>query len=191
MSMEMDRSILRQFQRGPGLVSSFAGLDTLLGRDETIGFEDYLGGACAHPESSVGVVRHAGSVGVWSAAGRGLALHRMPAWLIVSLLACLARRAACVIYFSILVSFSLCGMPCGPWRARLHTCPPHLESPTLCMLAALLPVTCCRFDIFVCHLLFCACSAGAVPRAACVLRPRTVPTEAAPVRRHVFAPSRV
>ncbi len=45
-SMEMDRCILKQFQRGPGLVSSFSGLDTFMGRDETIGFEDYLGGAC-------------------------------------------------------------------------------------------------------------------------------------------------
>jgi Proteasome maturation factor UMP1 len=45
MSMEMDRNILKQFQRGPGLPSSFCGLDTVMGRDERISFEDYLGGS--------------------------------------------------------------------------------------------------------------------------------------------------
>lgn len=37
------QAILSQFQRLPGLKSSFAGLETLLGRDEEIDFGDYLG----------------------------------------------------------------------------------------------------------------------------------------------------
>jgi hypothetical protein len=43
MSMCMDRAMLAQFQRGPGLESSFSGLDTFLGRDDKLGFEDYMG----------------------------------------------------------------------------------------------------------------------------------------------------
>ena len=42
MSLSMDRALLAQFQRGPGLESSFCGLDTFLGRDDKLGFEDYL-----------------------------------------------------------------------------------------------------------------------------------------------------
>jgi hypothetical protein len=43
----MDRAVLSQVQRlpAPGVQSSFCGLDTLLGRDEKITFEDYLNGA--------------------------------------------------------------------------------------------------------------------------------------------------
>jgi hypothetical protein len=37
MSLSMDRALLAQFQRGPGLESSFAGLDTFLGRDDKLG----------------------------------------------------------------------------------------------------------------------------------------------------------
>ncbi len=43
MSLSMDRALLAQFQRGPGLESSFSGLDTFLGRDDKIGFEDFMG----------------------------------------------------------------------------------------------------------------------------------------------------
>ena len=43
MQMKMEASILSQVRRLPGLPSSHIGLDTLLGRDTTIDFEDYLG----------------------------------------------------------------------------------------------------------------------------------------------------
>ena len=43
MQMKMEASILSQVRRLPGLPSSHVGLDTLLGRDTTIDFEDYLG----------------------------------------------------------------------------------------------------------------------------------------------------
>eukprot|EP00965_Chrysotila_dentata_P242115 6204694-Pleurochrysis_carterae.AAC.5 len=36
-------NILSQVQRLPGLPSHHVGLDTIMGRDETIDFEDYLG----------------------------------------------------------------------------------------------------------------------------------------------------
>lgn len=42
MRMRMDRAILAQFQRAPGLESDFVGLDTILGRDIKVGFEDVL-----------------------------------------------------------------------------------------------------------------------------------------------------
>jgi hypothetical protein len=51
MSMSMDRALLAQFQRGPGLESSFSGLDTFLGRDDKLGFEDILG--CTSPRLRV------------------------------------------------------------------------------------------------------------------------------------------
>ena len=47
MAIKMEMNILSQVQRLPGLPSSHIGLNTVLGRDETIGFEDYLGGE--HP----------------------------------------------------------------------------------------------------------------------------------------------
>jgi len=47
MRIKMEMSILSQVQRPPGLPSHHVGLDTILGRDETIDFEDYLGGAPA------------------------------------------------------------------------------------------------------------------------------------------------
>ena len=40
--MRMEKAILSQFQRLPGLKSEFAGLDTILGKDEGISFEDFL-----------------------------------------------------------------------------------------------------------------------------------------------------
>ena len=43
MAIKMEMNILSQVQRLPGLPSSHIGLNTVLGRDETIGFEDYLG----------------------------------------------------------------------------------------------------------------------------------------------------
>eukprot|EP00472_Partenskyella_glossopodia_P014762 CAMPEP_0197515242 /NCGR_PEP_ID=MMETSP1318-20131121/432_1 /TAXON_ID=552666 /ORGANISM="Partenskyella glossopodia, Strain RCC365" /LENGTH=83 /DNA_ID=CAMNT_0043063555 /DNA_START=213 /DNA_END=464 /DNA_ORIENTATION=- len=44
MRMKMDQTILAQQQRFPvpGLKSSFVGLETMLGMDEQIEFEDYL-----------------------------------------------------------------------------------------------------------------------------------------------------
>ena len=41
---KMEEQILSQFRRMPGLESHHVGLDTLLGLDETIDVEDYLGG---------------------------------------------------------------------------------------------------------------------------------------------------
>lgn len=43
MRVRMEMSIVSQVQRLPGLPSHNVGLETLLGRDETIDFEDYLG----------------------------------------------------------------------------------------------------------------------------------------------------
>ena len=45
MRMRMERAMLKQFQRVPGLPSSFAGLDTVTGRDTTIDFDDILNSA--------------------------------------------------------------------------------------------------------------------------------------------------
>lgn len=45
--MEMERRVLSQFQRLPGLTSSLAGLDTVTGRDERLDLEDVLDCACA------------------------------------------------------------------------------------------------------------------------------------------------
>ena len=36
--------MLQRMRRGPGLHSSFLGLETLLGSDETIEFDDFLSG---------------------------------------------------------------------------------------------------------------------------------------------------
>ncbi len=41
---KMDRTMLAQSQRLPGLRSSLIGLQTVMGLDEKIEFEDYLGG---------------------------------------------------------------------------------------------------------------------------------------------------
>eukprot|EP00455_Lapot_gusevi_P019392 TRINITY_DN2076_c0_g1_i1.p2 TRINITY_DN2076_c0_g1~~TRINITY_DN2076_c0_g1_i1.p2 ORF type:complete len:149 (-),score=51.49 TRINITY_DN2076_c0_g1_i1:218-610(-) len=43
MRMEMEEAILGQFRRLPGLQSSMLGLNTMLQRDETIEFNDFLG----------------------------------------------------------------------------------------------------------------------------------------------------
>jgi len=43
MRIKMEMNILSQVQRLPGLRSSHVGMDTILGRDETIDFEDFLG----------------------------------------------------------------------------------------------------------------------------------------------------
>eukprot|EP01138_Halocafeteria_seosinensis_P000771 gb/GECG01000792.1/.p1 GENE.gb/GECG01000792.1/~~gb/GECG01000792.1/.p1 ORF type:complete len:150 (+),score=23.09 gb/GECG01000792.1/:1-450(+) len=48
LEMEMDRKILKQFQRLPGIKSSFLGLDTVVGREYEIDFEDYLGTEIEH-----------------------------------------------------------------------------------------------------------------------------------------------
>jgi len=42
MKLQMEKAILSQFQRLPGLPSSFCGLETLIGNDEDIDFDDYL-----------------------------------------------------------------------------------------------------------------------------------------------------
>jgi len=52
LRLQMDRAVLSQFKRLPGMRSSFVGLDTMLGRDEEIGFEDYLEGVLGLPSVS-------------------------------------------------------------------------------------------------------------------------------------------
>lgn len=42
--LEMEKEVLSQFQRLPVLESSYVGLETILGTDEDIEFEDYLSG---------------------------------------------------------------------------------------------------------------------------------------------------
>jgi len=43
MRVRMEMNIVAQVRRPPGLPSHNVGLETILGRDETIDFEDYLG----------------------------------------------------------------------------------------------------------------------------------------------------
>ena len=43
MQVRMEVDILSQAKRLPGIRSSNVGIETILGRDETIDFEDYLG----------------------------------------------------------------------------------------------------------------------------------------------------
>ena len=45
MQVRMELDILSQAKRLPGIRSSNIGAETILGRDETIDFEDYLGSA--------------------------------------------------------------------------------------------------------------------------------------------------
>ena len=45
MMIRMELDILSQAKRLPGIRSSNIGAETILGRDETIDFEDYLGSA--------------------------------------------------------------------------------------------------------------------------------------------------
>ena len=42
--MRMERALLARHQRLPLLTSEFAGLDTVLNRDDTIDFSDFLAG---------------------------------------------------------------------------------------------------------------------------------------------------
>ena len=49
MQIRMELDILSQGQRMPGLPNSNIGMETILGRDETIDFEDYLGGTSPSP----------------------------------------------------------------------------------------------------------------------------------------------
>eukprot|EP00943_MAST-04B_sp_MAST-4B-sp1_P004316 g4316.t1 len=51
LHLHMDRSIMSRKQRLPGLPSRLIGLETVLGKDETIQFEDYLG----NPDIQVGM----------------------------------------------------------------------------------------------------------------------------------------
>lgn len=44
MRLKTERDLLAQYQRAPGLPSSNIGLETVLGLDETIEFEDILNG---------------------------------------------------------------------------------------------------------------------------------------------------
>ena len=51
--LTMEREILRQFQRLPVLESSYVGLETMLGMDEDIDYEDFLNGmSVPHTHSS-------------------------------------------------------------------------------------------------------------------------------------------
>ena len=52
MRIRMELDILSQAKRLPGIRSSNIGAETILGRDETIDFEDYLGSKRTHPFSS-------------------------------------------------------------------------------------------------------------------------------------------
>lgn len=49
MQIRMELDILSQAKRLPGMRSSNIGAETILGRDETIDFEDYLGSECCTP----------------------------------------------------------------------------------------------------------------------------------------------
>ena len=49
MRLQMEQAILSEFQRLPTLHSDFIGLETMLGIDEEIGFEDFLTGAAFYP----------------------------------------------------------------------------------------------------------------------------------------------
>lgn len=42
MKMDVEERVLARFRRGPGLVSSMAGLETALGLDTDVDFGDYL-----------------------------------------------------------------------------------------------------------------------------------------------------
>jgi len=42
MRLQVEHAIFSQYHRLPGLHSEFCGLDTLMDRDETLGFEDIL-----------------------------------------------------------------------------------------------------------------------------------------------------
>jgi len=44
MRLQVEHAIFSQYHRLPGLHSEFCGLDTLMDRDETLGFEDILQG---------------------------------------------------------------------------------------------------------------------------------------------------
>lgn len=46
MRINMERNLASRVWRGPGLPSSKLGLETLLGRDDMISFEDVLNGKC-------------------------------------------------------------------------------------------------------------------------------------------------
>ena len=46
LRMKLDRATLAQFQRLPGVSSSFAGLDAVLQRDTRVEFSDFLNSAC-------------------------------------------------------------------------------------------------------------------------------------------------
>lgn len=50
LRMRMDRAILSRVQRGPGLKSEMVGLETLLGQDTNLEWEDVLGDPFERPE---------------------------------------------------------------------------------------------------------------------------------------------
>ncbi|CAH0477059.1 unnamed protein product [Peronospora belbahrii] len=52
MRLRTEKSVLEQFTRLPGLPSSHAGLDTLMGTDEQIEFTDFLNDPNEHPENT-------------------------------------------------------------------------------------------------------------------------------------------
>jgi len=56
LRMQMEQSILSEFQRLPSLTSELVGLETMLGIDEDLGFEDFLHDPTC-PESVVDVHR--------------------------------------------------------------------------------------------------------------------------------------
>merc|ERR1719473_877833 len=52
---QMEASVLRQFQRAPGMKSSFTGLDTVLGLDDKLDVHDVFGDPFEEPERIVNV----------------------------------------------------------------------------------------------------------------------------------------
>jgi len=50
LRMQMEETILSQFQRFPGMKSSFVGLETILGTRDEIEFRDYLNDPDFSPE---------------------------------------------------------------------------------------------------------------------------------------------
>jgi Proteasome maturation factor UMP1 len=59
LRMRLDRARLAQYQRAPGLPSSFVGLDTFLGREYKVDFADFLALPADSPDMSISSVHEA------------------------------------------------------------------------------------------------------------------------------------
>ncbi len=58
MRLKTEKGVLSQVQRAPGLPSSMVGLETVLGTDETIEFEDVLNDPLEKPDLPIQVPVH-------------------------------------------------------------------------------------------------------------------------------------